>query len=694
MPPTPEELAEQPDRTLTDTVEAVFAEGGILAQLDPSYQQRPGQRSMAFAIAEAIEARQTLMVDAGTGIGKTFAYLVPALLSGRRTLISTATRQLQDQLFRQDVPRIRQALGCDVAVAILKGRANYVCPVHLERALRDGRFRDPQIPARLRIIERFAAISDSGDRADCGSLSEDDVAWTFATSTRDNCLGQACPQLRQCPLMKARQQAQKADLLIVNHHLFCADIALQDDAMGDFLPKADILVFDEAHQLPDIATEFFGTTLSTRQLIDLGRESMRMGAQAAAGLVDWADCYRRLEQVAARLRLAMPPGVLRLGLEALLSNDSAGVDEQLGEVLPDIEQVLVQHAEQLQPLAETSVDLALLHERTLLLLERARQWQRAYLQHQQPATTLSGMAAAQQLILWAQTTDNHAQLRITPLSVAERFAEQREKLGGAWIFVSATLAVGGSMTHFAQQMGMPAARQLQVDSPFDYPRQAALWIPATLGNPNHADFPLQVAEQVWPLIRRNRGRAFVLCTTLRATRAIAGRLRELADADIEVLMQGDAPRHVLMTRFRQASAALLVGSMGFWEGVDIAGQQLSLVIIDKLPFAPPDDPIFHARSQALARAGQHPFQMLALPQAALALKQGAGRLIRTESDRGLLVICDPRLRSRSYGRDILANLPPFQLLESVEAALDFLGTLQAPIRDGDGDGQASAADDD
>ena len=650
---------------LLEPTRAVFAADGPLAEAQPGYRPRAGQQEMAETIADAIDAKAALMVDAGTGIGKTFAYLVPALLSGQKVLLSTATRQLQDQLYQRDVPRIKQVLGSDAQVAILKGRANYVCPVHLSRNLRDGRFRDPKIPARLRIIERFAALSDTGDRAACTQLSEEDPTWAFATSTRDNCLGQDCPELRRCPLMHARQQAQKADVLVVNHHLFCADLAMKDDAMTDFLPRADILIFDEAHQLPDIATEFFGNTFSTRQLLELGRESQKIGNHDAPGLADWPGLYKQLEAVAGRLRLALPSGLLRLGLEELLSADAQDVNEWLVDVLPDVDDALEEHLQTLKPLADSSADLGHLYERTQTLLERLRHWHTAFLR----ATAKTPDEA---LILWAQTTDSHAQLRTTPLSVAERFAQAREQHGGAWIFVSATLAVGGNLDHFARLMGMDDAWRLMVESPFNYPEQAALWIPRGLGNPTAPDFPDRVAKQAWPLIRRNRGRAFVLCTTLRAMRQIAEQLRREAGDDIDILMQGEAPRHELMKQFREAEAAVLVGSAGFWEGVDIAGEKLSLVIIDKLPFAPPDDPIYRARSQALQRAGQHPFRELSLPQAMLALKQGAGRLIRTETDHGLLVICDERLRSRSYGAQILASLPPFRRLESFAEALDFL----------------------
>lgn len=754
----------RPQSTLpADTLRA-FAAHGPLASRDEGYRQRPGQQQMAEAIAQAIVDDDILMVDAGTGIGKTFAYLVPALLSGQRVLLSTATRQLQDQLHQRDLPRVREALGLDTRIAILKGRSNYVCPVHLTRNLRDGRFRDPGLPARLRIIERFAAISDTGDKAGCSQLAEDDLAWQFATSTADNCLHQECPELRQCPLMRARQQAQKADVVVVNHHLFCADLALKDESIGDFLPKAGILIFDEAHQLPDIATEFFGEAVSTRQLLDLGRESLRHGLDAAAGLADWHELARRLEQAAARLRLALPEGLLRLGIDELMNTDASEVNEWLSDVLPAVIDTVQGHIGALGPVSALSPDLTRLEERATDLLRRLQQWQHAFRracgltpsegtsddkrvdrspppaapQAGQPAQpmaaaggrahprtmTASGasgasrdsgagddpgkpdcspalpvasapgasvfqaiasqlddqaeasLAAAEKAeqILWVQTTERHAQLRTTPLSVSERFAAQRALQGGSWIFVSATLALQGSIDHFARQMGMTEARQLQVDSPFDYPRQAALWLPR-LGNPTAPGFPERVADCALPLLRKNRGRAFILCTTLRAVRLITGRLREHCADAITILAQGDAPRHELMQRFRSQQPAVLVGSAGFWEGVDIAGEQLSLVIIDKLPFAPPDDPVFRARSQALSRLGRRPFEELALPQAMLTLKQGAGRLIRTETDRGLLVICDERLASKGYGRRIVASLPPFAMLTSQGEALDFIAAM-------------------
>lgn len=658
------------DRALVDATLAVFGPEGELAKARPGYRHRASQCTLAERIAATIAADGTLIAEAGTGIGKTFAYLVPALLSGKRVLISTGTRQLQDQLFQRDLESVRTALGVSVQTAVLKGRANYVCPLHLARNLTDGRFKDPATPGKLRVIERFAAVDPIGDRAACTSLSEEDPVWQLATSTRDNCLGQDCPELRQCPLMKARQRAQKADVLVVNHHLFCADLALKDDAIGEFLPDASVLIFDEAHQLPDTATDFFGESVSTRQLIAFGRDALRAGIGDAAGGADWRACYAALELGAKRLRLALPEGSHRLGAEALRALP-AGPDGTLEEAVTTIDEALAGLVQALTAHAERSADLERCRLRAIELRTRLDRW----------ATALWGDAQGQeqdpgqeQTILWGQTGDHHAALQATPLSVAARFAEQRGLQRGSWIFVSATLAIGDDLRHFSEAIGLPDAERLTLPSPFDYASQAGLWLAAGVGPTQAQDFPERVAARVWPLVARNRGRAFVLCTTLRATRLISAHFKSAASAGgaadaVTVLTQGDAPRHELLKRFRETPAAVLVGSAGFWEGVDVVGNQLSLVVIDKLPFAPPDDPIQKARGRAIERAGRSAFGELSLPAAAMALKQGAGRLIRSERDRGLLVICDDRLISRSYGRQLLAAMPPFRRVESLEEAL-------------------------
>ena len=640
-----------------------FGPAGALAAARPEYQRRDAQAELARRIAIAIDTGGSLLAEAGTGIGKTFAYLVPALLARRRVLIATGTRQLQDQLFQRDMGMVRQALGIEATTAVLKGRANYVCPLHLKRNLEDGRFRDRAAPSKLRIIERFARTDQVGDRAACTELSEDDPVWALATSTKDNCLGQECPELRQCPLMKARQKAQRADVLVVNHHLFCADLALKEDAIGDFLPRADIFIFDEAHQLPDIATDFFGDSVSTRQLVDLRRDCLRAGLTDAPGTADWRELAASIDMAAKRLRLALPEQSVRLGAEQLLALPP-GPDGDLREAVQAVMSALRTATATLQSQQERSIDLARCGARAEEMATRCTAWLALL-----DAAGQAADAAAAASIIWAQTTPNHAALKSTPLSVAQRLAEQRELLGGSWIFVSATLAVGGSLGHFAKAVGMPDADQAVLPSPFDYPRQAGLWVADQVGTASAPDFPNRVARRIWPLIESNGGRAFVLCTTLRAMRIIADELLPLAGSKLLVLTQGDAPRHELLQRFRSATAAVLVGAAGFWEGVDVVGDQLSLVVIDKLPFAPPDDPVLRARSRAIEAAGGNSFGELSLPAAAMALKQGAGRLIRSEQDRGLLVICDERLGSRSYGKQLLASIPPFRRVDSVDAAI-------------------------
>ncbi|MGE0800068.1 MAG: ATP-dependent DNA helicase [Lautropia sp.] len=658
---------------LRRTTADAFADDGALAAGSPGYRRREAQARLADLIAAAIDEAGCLVAEAGTGIGKTFAYLVPALLAGRRVLVSTGTRQLQDQLFERDVVAVRRALGVDLQAAVLKGRANYVCPLHLKRNLSDGRFRDPATPAKLRVIERFAAIDPTADRAGCTGLSEDDPVWALATSTRDNCLGQECPELRQCPLMKARVRAQRADLLIVNHHLFCADLALKDDAIGDFLPKAEILVFDEAHQLPATATEFFGEALSTRQLIDLGRDALRAAlggdAPGAAAAADWRALYQALESAAKRLRLALPEGVQRLGVDELRTLPP-GPDGDLAEAIAAVTAALGQLGAALDAQAERSIDLLRCGQRAGELAARAARWL---------AATGSAASAADPVIVWAQTTANHAVLRATPLAIADRFAGQRAVQGGAWVFVSATLAVDGTLAQFAETVGMSEAVQAVLPSPFDYPAQAGIWVADQVGAPSAPVFSERVADRIWPLIDGNRGRAFVLCTTLRAVRVISERLKTLAGgAPVAVLTQGDAPRHELLQRFRAKPAAVLVGAAGFWEGVDVVGDGLSLVVIDKLPFAPPDDPVLRARGRAIEAGGGNAFAELSLPAAAMALKQGAGRLIRSETDRGLLVICDERLATRRYGARLFASMPPFRRVRSLDEALACLPDAAQP----------------
>ncbi|MBU6270846.1 MAG: ATP-dependent DNA helicase [Betaproteobacteria bacterium] len=691
----------------------------------PDYRVREGQLALTGAIAEAISTQGALIAEAGTGTGKTFAYLTPALLSGGRVVISTGTRNLQDQLFERDLPEVVRALGVHAECAVLKGRANYVCRYHLRRNLADGRFARREDVIDLRRIDRYAGVARTGDRAGAPDVSEDAPAWALATSTRENCLGQECPDLGECFVIKARQAAQRADVVVVNHHLFCADLALRDEGVADLLPTADTLIFDEAHQLPEVATGFFGLSVSSRRLVEFARDVLRAGLAEARDAADWTSVSRGLEQSVRELRLqAGDPA--RLDAAALRARPAfldavAGCAEQL-----DGARALLERS------AERGREITRCALRALELVDQLRRWERAVIGPEaatptdpgaeqpsawadddapapagatavacgspaaapaqapapvSPASATASLAredtaADGERIAWAEIGATGLTLHATPLSVAGTFRRHRAQRPRAWIFVSATLAVSGSFGHFARALGMDDAATHAWESPFDYPAHGLLYVPQGIGEPSGTDFPQRVFEAIWPLIRANRGRAFVLCTTLRMVDQLGLRIARRIEEEgspISLLVQGSAPRGELLSRFRQAPAPVLVGSASFWEGVDVRGRQLSLVVIDKLPFAPPDDPVLAARIEVLRRAGEDAFRSLQMPAAAMALKQGAGRMIRSETDRGLLVVCDSRLAERAYGRQLLRSLPPFRRTRSADDALAFLAALDEPV---------------
>lgn len=672
---------------LADSVDAAFSTAGQMLSARPGYVERTAQREMALRIAQCIEARTTLVAEAGTGTGKTFAYLVPPLLAGVRTLISTGTRPLQDQLVERDLPAVAQALGLARDVAILKGRANYVCRYHLERNLREMRFERRDDAAMLHRIARFAAQTTTGDRAHAETIPEDAPAWAWAVSTRENCLGQDCPFYDDCFLMKARRRAMQADVVVVNHHLFCADLVLRDEGVSELLPLAQALIFDEAHQLPEVASQFFGVAVSSHQLIEFARDLQRIGRADAPDAHDWIAQAGLIEAAVRELRL-------HAGRPARLDDRQLRAMGDLHESIRHAASVIDKARPALVEAASRSRDLGRLAERASELAGRLQAWLDALLADTSaPAADSGGKGDTASedalrpgrlggLVLWADIRRQTTILHSSPLSVAEPFQRQRQLGSRAWVFVSATLGVDGSFEHFQHALGLEDAVTHCWPSPFDYARNTRLLVPQRIAEPAAAGFAVELADVIAPLLRANRGRAFILCASLRMVARMAELLPERLDPESELLVQGSAPRAVLVERFRHARAPVLVGSASFRQGVDVPGAQLSLVVIDKLPFAPPDDPIMRARADAVRAAGGEPFRDLQLPVAAMALKQAAGRLIRSEADRGVLVIGDRRLVTRSYGKMLLRSLPAFTLTHCADEALQFIEASAALARPG------------
>ena len=634
-------------------LEGIFSASGPLARVMKDFRARPFQLEMAQAVAQAIAGRGMLVAEAGTGTGKTVAYLVPALLSGGKVIISTGTKTLQDQLFDSDIPLVREALNAPVTVALLKGRANYVCHHHLERALADGRLPTRDDVRYLGEIERFARTSATGDKAECGSVPENAGAWLLATSTRENCLGSQCGHYERCFVMEARRKALAADVVVVNHHLFFADLALRDEGVAELLPACNTVVFDEAHQLPDTATLFFSDSVSTTQLVTLVRDTRFEAAASAKDHAALPAAAQALEKAARDLRLAFRQDGGRLPARELEDN------REFGEALDAVMVALDRLAGELKGQAERAEGLKRCWQRALEAAERIERWR-------------SGLEDSH--VKWVELFGHSLHLNSTPLSVADIFGERMSGEARACIFTSATLSVNRDFAHYCGQMGLLEARTASWDSPYDFARQALLYVPEGLPEPNTPAHTDAVVDAALPLIEAAGGGAFMLFTSLRAMRNGYERLRQAFEArglDYPLLMQGEGSRSEMLVRFRDLGNAVLVGSQSFWEGVDVRGEALSLVAIDKLPFAPPDDPVLAARIDRMNREGRSAFFEYQLPEAVITLKQGAGRLIRDETDRGVLMLCDPRLLSRSYGKRVLASLPPMKLTRSAQEAADF-----------------------
>jgi ATP-dependent DNA helicase DinG len=623
-------------------VERFFSEQSPLATEVASFRPRIQQREMALAVEQAIRDNAILVAEAGTGTGKTFAYLVPALLAGGKVILSTGTKNLQDQLFQRDLPTVRDVLKVPVTIALLKGRANYVCHHHLELTQADGRFATREDVRHLAKIAKYAKITQSGDKSGLSDVPENAPIWMQVTSTRENCLGQECPQHKECFVLKARKEAMEADIVVVNHHLFFADVMLRDEGVTELLPTCNTVIFDEAHQLPETASLFFGENISTSQLLDLARDARLEAATSANDFAELPTATDALDKAARDLRLVFKQGEGRM--PAIATDDLAGFTEALRAVTEKLSHL----NGLLESQAQRSEGLEKCWQRGVELLQKIKQWNNK---------------EQEGFVRWLEIFHHSVQLNTTPLSIAEIFAKQ---IGGhprAWIFTSATLAVKQNFSHYQTEMGLLEARTACWDSPFNYQEQALLYVPPNMPEPNSPGYTEAVMQAALPLIEASKGRAFLLFTSLRAMQ----RAHEILTAEFDrkgltypLMLQGEGSRNELLSRFREHGNAVLLGSQSFWEGVDVRGEALSLVIIDKLPFAHPDDPVLAARIAQLNKQGRNAFMEYQLPRTVINLKQGAGRLIRDETDRGVLMICDPRLISKHYGKRIWQSLPPFK----------------------------------
>ncbi len=674
---------------MTSEVERFFSEQSPLAIEVASFRPRAQQRNMAMAVAEAIRDNAILVAEAGTGTGKTFAYLVPALLAGGKVVISTGTKNLQDQLFQKDLPMVRDALKAPVSVALLKGRSNYVCHYHLELAQSNGLFKTREDVKHLAKIVSYAKVSQSGDKSGLADVPETAPIWMHVTSTRDNCLGQECPQHDECFVLKARKEAMAADVIVVNHHLFFADVMLRDEGVAELLPACNTVIFDEAHQLPETASLFFGESLSTSQLLDLSQDTRIEALTSAKDFAPLPVACDELDKAARDLRLVFKKEG-RMAAEATEGfKDFAPALDKLSEKLKNLTGLLEKQAER-------SEGLESCWQRALVLVAMLKVWRNENLPSPPPPLPQAGEGSnsaamgskssprplageglgerVSGVVRWLEVFHHSIQLNTTPLSIADIFAKQISGHPRAWIFTSATLAVKQNFAHYQAEMGLLDARTACWDSPFNYQEQALLYVPNGLPEPNSEGYTDAVVQAALPLIEASKGRAFMLFTSLRAMQ----RAYEILQAEFDrknlkypLMIQGEGSRNELLARFREHGNAVLLGSQSFWEGVDVRGEALSLVIIDKLPFAPPDDPVLAARIAEMNKQGRNAFMEFQLPRTIINLKQGAGRLIRDENDKGVLMICDPRLISKHYGKRIWQSLPPFKRTRDEAEAVNF-----------------------
>ena len=635
-------------------IKEFFSEKGDLSNNIDGYRVRQEQIDISILIDEAITHKKKLIVEAGTGIGKTFAYLVPAFLSGGKIIISTATKNLQDQLFTKDIPMIRDALKVPVSLAMLKGRSNYLCHLRLENAMIEGAFMTKEDVTHLHLVNQHAKHSVDGDRAELDTIPESSSIWPQVTSTKENCLGQECSFYKECFVMSARKKALAADVTIVNHHLFFADLNMKEEGISELLPKATTVIFDEAHQIPDIASIFFGKNISTSKISEIVQDGFQIYLKHMKDVSDFEPILNDLEKANKDFRLVFPRESNRYPYQKISSfSQFESSYLNLVEKLKKIIELLTLHKDR-------DSEIEKYFDSANEILKSFDDW----LEDKDNNS-----------IKWIEVYSQSLQLNNTPLSIADMFARHINNESTSWVFTSATLAVKNNFDHFKNQLGLIDADSVSKESPFNYAEKALLFVPKTMPDANHENFNFAVVNQIYPFIKASKGRAFILCTTLKSMREIFTLLQDKIETDqldYPIYLQGDGSRNHLLNKFREHGHAILIGSLSFWEGVDVKGDALSLVVIDKLPFFSPEDPVLAARIDKINQSGKNAFMEYQLPNAVITLKQGAGRLIRDEFDKGVLVICDTRIIDKAYGKRMWQSLPPFARTRDDLEVIQFL----------------------
>jgi ATP-dependent DNA helicase DinG len=640
------------------TTDDFFSVNGPLNDCLEDYQLRTEQVEMAKSIIGTIEDKSSLVVEAGTGVGKTFAYLYPALLKGGKVVISTATKNLQDQLFFNDIPKIREALKISVKVNILKGRGNYICKLRMENTIQEGMFFNKEDAQHLQLIKAFSDNTDSGEVSEISEIPETSTIWPMVTSTKENCLGQDCEFYKECFLVKARKEALESEVLIVNHHLFFADFVLKDEELSEILPKANTIIFDEAHQIPLVASFFLGQSISSSQISNLIQDCQQ-GLKKYPDTIKVLDALSKdFQEIVFELKKIVSPFPARLNINNLKNYENfEKTYNSLIEKLELLGITLSKHSEE-------NAELQKLFERSTELNIKFSSWLKKDNQNN---------------IYWIEVFSRTVQFNETPISISEQFNKFQEKSDSAWIFTSATLSINGSFDHFVKLLGLEKAMTQYLQSPFNYSENAFLYVPKEIPDSKDELFNLVLVKKALPLIKASKGRAFVLATSLKSMEEIGALLKDELKKNVinyPVITQGEGPKSDLLQQFKKHGNAILIGSLSFWEGIDVRGPTLSLVIIDKLPFQSPGDPVFESKIKLLSEEGINAFMSMQLPEAIIRLKQGVGRLIRDDYDKGVMVICDKRIIEKSYGIKIWKSLPPFKRTRNESAVINFLEELE------------------